>query len=46
MGLLEGGDLDEIERKTKDRIAQCVVEAKSAAQPTEADLLTDVYISY
>ncbi|WP_051329649.1 thiamine pyrophosphate-dependent dehydrogenase E1 component subunit alpha [Geminicoccus roseus] len=45
-GLLESGDLDEIERKTKDRIAQCVVEAKAAPQPTEADLLTDVYISY
>ena len=45
-GLLESGDLDDIERGTKDRIAQCVAEAKSSAQPTEADLLTDVYISY
>ena len=45
-GLLESGDLNDIERGTKDRIAQCVAEAKSSAQPTEADLLTDVYISY
>ncbi|WP_321574013.1 thiamine pyrophosphate-dependent dehydrogenase E1 component subunit alpha [Geminicoccus harenae] len=45
-GLLDGSALDEIDRSVKDRIAQCVVQAKSAPEPTEADLLTDVYISY
>jgi pyruvate dehydrogenase E1 component alpha subunit len=45
-GLLEGEALDEIDRATRSRIEQCVVQAKTAAQPTEADLLTDVYISY
>jgi pyruvate dehydrogenase E1 component alpha subunit len=44
-GLLEGSDLDEIDQKARDRIAQCLSEAKAAPLPTEADLLTDVYTS-
>ena len=38
--------LDEIDRACKSRIEQCVAAAKSAPMPTEADLLTDVYVSY
>ena len=45
-GLLDASAVDEIDRATKSRIAQCVAEAKSAPMPTEADLLTDVYVSY
>jgi pyruvate dehydrogenase E1 component alpha subunit len=45
-GLLEPGQLDAIDRECKDRIQQCVVEAKAAPMPTEADLLTDIYTSY
>ena len=45
-GLLDGAAMDEIDRAAKSRIAQCVAEAKAAPQPTEADLLTDVYVSY
>ena len=45
-GLLDGAAMDEIDRAAKSRIAQCVAEAKSAPLPTEADLLTDVYVSY
>jgi len=45
-GLLEGAALDEVDRTCRDRIAQCVAEAKTAPMPTEADLLTDVYVSY
>ena len=44
-GLLDSGKLDEIEKAAKDRIAQCLAEAKAAPMPTEADLLTDVYTS-
>ena len=45
-GLLDAGAIDEVDRATRSRIAQCVAEAKTAPQPTEADLLTDVYVSY
>jgi len=44
-GLLEPAQLDEIDRETKDRIQQCVAEAKAAPMPTEADLMTDIYTS-
>ena len=44
-GLLDAADLDEAERVAKDRIAQCVAEAKASDLPTEANLLTDVYTS-
>jgi pyruvate dehydrogenase E1 component alpha subunit len=45
-GLLDGAAMDEVDRACKSRIAQCVAEAKTAPMPTEADLLTDVYVSY
>ncbi len=45
-GLLEGAQLDEIDREVKGLIEQAVAEAKAAPPPTEADLLTDVYASY
>ena len=45
-GLLDGAAMDGIDRAARSRIAQCVAEAKAAPQPGEADLLTDVYVSY
>jgi pyruvate dehydrogenase E1 component alpha subunit len=45
-GLLDGGALDEIDRSCTRRIQQCVADAKTAVLPTEADLLTDVYVNY
>ena len=44
--LLEPDELDQIDREVKSHIDQVTVEAKSAAMPTEQDLLTDVYVSY
>ena len=44
-GLLEGGQLDAIDKECKERIEYCVTSAKSAALPVEAVLLTDVYTS-
>jgi len=43
--LLDAKALDEIDRECKQHIRQCVADAKSGKQPTEADLLTDVYTS-
>jgi len=43
--LLDATALDEIDRECRQRIKQCVSDAKSAKQPTEADLMTDVYTS-
>jgi pyruvate dehydrogenase E1 component alpha subunit len=45
-GLLEGAQLDELDREVTSLIEQAVAEAKAAPAPTEADLLTDVYASY
>ena len=45
-GLLEGAQLDELDREVKSLIEQAVAEAKASPAPTEADLLTDVYASY
>jgi acetoin:2,6-dichlorophenolindophenol oxidoreductase subunit alpha len=45
-GLLEGPQLETIDREVKSLIEQAVAEAKSAPPPTEADLLTDVYATY
>lgn len=45
-GLLETSQLDALEAAAKVRIEACVVAAKAAPQPTEADLLTDVYDRY
>ena len=45
-GLIDGSELDEIEKESKDLVAQCLTDAKAADLPTKADLLTDVYNSY
>jgi TPP-dependent pyruvate/acetoin dehydrogenase alpha subunit len=45
-GLLEGDQLEAIDREVKSLIEQAVAEAKAAPPPTEADLLTDVYATY
>lgn len=45
-GLLEEGQLDQIDGEAKQLIDQALSQAKAAPPPTEADLLTDVYASY
>jgi acetoin:2,6-dichlorophenolindophenol oxidoreductase subunit alpha len=45
-GVLGQEDLDAIDREVKADIDRCLVDAKSAPMPTEADLLTDVYVRY
>lgn len=45
-GLLDGEDMDSIEKNARERIHQCVVQAKAADLPTSADLHSDVYIAY
>ncbi len=44
--LLDGGELDAIERDAEAQIAHCLASAKAAPMPTEADLMTDVYADY
>ncbi len=44
--LLETEELDSIDREVRQLIDAATVEAKGAPPPTEADLLTDVYVSY
>jgi acetoin:2,6-dichlorophenolindophenol oxidoreductase subunit alpha len=44
--LLEAGELDRIDQEVRSHIDQVTTEAKAAPMPTEADLLTDVYVSY
>jgi TPP-dependent pyruvate/acetoin dehydrogenase alpha subunit len=44
--LLEGEQLDAIDDEIKSYIEQVLAEAKAAPPPSEADLLTDVYVSY
>jgi pyruvate dehydrogenase E1 component alpha subunit len=44
--LLEGGDLDTVDREVADLIDRAVAESKTATRPTKADVLEDVYISY
>jgi acetoin:2,6-dichlorophenolindophenol oxidoreductase subunit alpha len=44
--LLAPGDFDSIDRETRGEVERCVARAKAAPMPTEADLLTDVYLSY
>ena len=44
--LLEMAELDAVESEVAARIDRVVEIARSAAPPTEADLLTDVYVSY
>ncbi len=45
-GLLEGRQLDDIDREVAASIGQAVTAAMSAKAPGEEDLLTDVYVSY
>jgi acetoin:2,6-dichlorophenolindophenol oxidoreductase subunit alpha len=44
--LLSGDELDAIDQEAADEIERAVRNAKSAALPTDADLLTDAYVSY
>ncbi|MEQ8968601.1 MAG: thiamine pyrophosphate-dependent dehydrogenase E1 component subunit alpha [Azospirillaceae bacterium] len=44
--LLSDEDLDTIDTECREYIAECVAAAKKAPMPTEADLLTDIYVSY
>ena len=44
--LLTPEALDAIDQEVKSQIDQVTAEAKTAAVPTEADLLTNVYVSY
>ncbi len=44
--LLDPDELDKIEAEAQAMIADCLATAKSAEMPTEADLMTDVYIDY
>lgn len=45
-GLLEAGELDDIDKEVGILIDEAVSEAESAPRGTETDLLTDVYLSY
>ncbi|GAA4336334.1 thiamine pyrophosphate-dependent dehydrogenase E1 component subunit alpha [Variovorax defluvii] len=45
-GALAQAELDAIDREVAALIERAVQEAKAAPQPTAADLLTDVYVSY
>jgi len=45
-GLLEPGQLDELDREVAGEIEHSVVRAKAAAMPTIQTLATDVYVSY
>ena len=45
-GLLEGKDLDTVDTEVAKLINDAVAAAEASAQPTEADLATDVYVSY
>jgi len=45
-GQLSDAQLDQVDSEVAALIEEAVVEAKAASKPTEADLLTDVYVSY
>ena len=45
-GELTRADLDAIDTEVASLIGQAVDQAKAAPLPTEADLLTDVYVRY
>lgn len=45
-GWLSGRDLDAVDAEVLALIERAVAEAKSSPPPLEADLLTDVYVSY
>ena len=44
--LLEADALDAVDRAVADEIEAAVQSSRAAAPPTEADLLTDVYVAY
>lgn len=44
--LLDAATLDAVDREVAEHIDRVTREAKAAAMPGEADLLTDVYVSY
>jgi len=44
--LLKTDELDEIDRTVKSDMSKIVIGAKAALPPTEADLMTDVYLHY
>jgi pyruvate dehydrogenase E1 component alpha subunit len=44
--LIDAGEFDAVDRDVKGTVERCVALAKAAPAPTEADLLTDVYVSY
>ncbi|MCX7629947.1 MAG: thiamine pyrophosphate-dependent dehydrogenase E1 component subunit alpha [Geminicoccaceae bacterium] len=44
--LLDAAELDRIDHEVAELIDRATAEAKAAPMPTEADLLTDVYVSY
>ena len=45
-GQVDAADLDQVDTDVAALIDAAVADAKAAAKPTEADLLTDVYIKY
>ena len=45
-GFVEQSDLDAIDRAVATLIDEAVAEAKAAPDPTPADVLTDVYVTY
>jgi pyruvate dehydrogenase E1 component alpha subunit len=45
-GLIDAADLEAIDSAVATLIEESVTEAKSAPDPTPADVLTDVYVSY
>jgi pyruvate dehydrogenase E1 component alpha subunit len=45
-GLLEGEQMEDIDASIKALVDEAVAEAKAAPDPTAADVLTDVYVSY
>jgi TPP-dependent pyruvate/acetoin dehydrogenase alpha subunit len=44
--LLKTDELEGIDDSIKAEVAKVLVDAKAAALPTEADLMTDIYVSY
>jgi pyruvate dehydrogenase E1 component alpha subunit len=46
MALLEKEQLDEVDAEVAKLISESISEAQAAPPPTDADLLTDVYITY
>jgi TPP-dependent pyruvate/acetoin dehydrogenase alpha subunit len=45
-GVVERGQLDEVDEAVKRLIDEAVRDAKAGPEPTPADVLTDVYVKY